>query len=267
MPPKAGTRRAQPVTHGLGKHFESPQRPRDKQKTQVVVHVPGKASKRRHALARLAQLQSTSTGSSQDHELSCMGDSADYSDGVEDSLWESEAIDPMDEEYIPSNDDHYMEQDEQHVGKPQQQANESQPTTSNRRVHPDQPAEHLYNSWKSLVPTLVAPYLHYASRTLGKPLPPILPTLSLCNLVICIQKPTKILCLLFDRKLEIISGIESDSLQISSPWRFWAAIAQRSPKSSSISACSPLHLLSPVWLCQWTYSHSTSHSLSGRVMP
>ena len=166
-----------------------------------------------------------------------------------------------------SNNDCYMEQDEQHVGEPQQQANESRPTTSNRCVHPDQPAECLYNSWKSLVSTLVAPYLHYASRTLRKPLPPMLPTLSLCNLVICVRKPTKILCLLFDRKLEIIFGIGSDSLQISSLWRFWAAIAQQSLKSSSISACSPPHLLSPVWLCWWTYSHSTSRSLSGHVMP
>lgn len=195
-----------------GKHFESPRRPRDKQKNQAIVHIPGQASKLRHALARLAQLDAMSTDTSQDHELSCMEDSADYSDGIEDSLWENKAIDPMDEEYIPSNDNHYMEQGERHVDEPQQQVNKSRPTTSNQHVHPDQPANCLYNSLKSLISTLVAPYLHYTSRTLRKPLPPILPMLSLCNQAVCMRMPTKILCLLFNCKLEIIPGIESDSL-------------------------------------------------------
>ncbi|KIJ59523.1 hypothetical protein HYDPIDRAFT_51614, partial [Hydnomerulius pinastri MD-312] len=65
---------------------------------------------------------------------------------------------------------------------------------------PDPPAEHLYNNWKSLIPTLVEPYLRYTSRTLGKPLLASPTSISLCNHAICTWKPTKLLCLLSDRK-------------------------------------------------------------------
>ncbi|KIJ65277.1 hypothetical protein HYDPIDRAFT_48798, partial [Hydnomerulius pinastri MD-312] len=62
---------------------------------------------------------------------------------------------------------------------------------------PDTSAERLYNSWKALVPSLIEPYLDYTSRTLGKPLASSPALMSLCKQVICKQKPTKILCLLF----------------------------------------------------------------------
>ncbi|KIJ09174.1 hypothetical protein PAXINDRAFT_87853, partial [Paxillus involutus ATCC 200175] len=67
---------------------------------------------------------------------------------------------------------------------------------------PDSPAENLYRSWKSLIPTLVESYLHYTSGTLGKPLPATPTCISLGNNPIeCVRKVTKILCLLFNRKL------------------------------------------------------------------
>ncbi|KIK77681.1 hypothetical protein PAXRUDRAFT_17336 [Paxillus rubicundulus Ve08.2h10] len=66
------------------------------------------------------------------------------------------------------------------------------------RIHPDLPAEQLYGSWKVLIPTLVAPFLQYTARTLGKPLGAISSMISLCNEPACEQKRTKILCLLFD---------------------------------------------------------------------
>ncbi|KAF8439952.1 hypothetical protein L210DRAFT_857438, partial [Boletus edulis BED1] len=43
------------------------------------------------------------------------------------------------------------------------------------------PACRLYHSWKSLIPTIVAPYLNYISRTLGKPLPASPRSISLCR--------------------------------------------------------------------------------------
>ncbi|KIK80791.1 hypothetical protein PAXRUDRAFT_36082 [Paxillus rubicundulus Ve08.2h10] len=51
----------------------------------------------------------------------------------------------------------------------------------------------------SLIPTVVESYLHYTSRTLGKPLPVTPTDMSLCNHPLeCVQKVSKILCLLFD---------------------------------------------------------------------
>jgi len=185
MRPKPGTRQAQLVTHGLGRHFESPRRSRDKTRTNTTINVPGQASKLRYALARLAQLQSPSTpDTSESHESYSI-----------DFPWENEAVDDfvMDEEYVPSDTDHDMQDGEQDIGG-------TQLTTSNRRIIPDPPAERLYNSWKSLIPTLVLPFLNYTSRTLGKPLPPCSPSISLCKQNDCERKIVKILCLLFDRE-------------------------------------------------------------------
>ena len=185
--PQPGTRRAQLVTHGLGRHFESPKRLRDKIRTNTVVNVPGQPSKHRYALARLAQLQSTTdadTSESCDHEA--------YST---DFPWENEAVDDsvMDEDYVPSDTDHSMQDVEPGIS-------ETQPIISNRRIIPDLSAERLYSNWKCLIPTLVLPFLNYTSRTLGKPLPPHLPYISLCKQTDCERKVTKIICLLFDRK-------------------------------------------------------------------
>ena len=188
MHPKSGSRRAQPVTHGLGRHFESPRRSRDKTRTNATVNIPGQASKRRYALARLAQLQSatasTGTPGTCDHESSST-----------DIPWENQDDDDFVkvEEYVPKDTDHIMQDGELDI-------DETQPTMSNRRVVPDPSAERLYSSWKSLIPTLISPFLNYTSRTLGKPLPPFSPHISLCKQNNCERKATKILCLLFDRE-------------------------------------------------------------------
>ncbi|KAF8430674.1 hypothetical protein L210DRAFT_3417312 [Boletus edulis BED1] len=68
-----------------------------------------------------------------------------------------------------------------------------------RRILPDLRAQRLCSSWRAVIPTVIAPYLSYASRTLGKPLPPTTGSFSLCNRENCTQKSTNILCLLFDR--------------------------------------------------------------------
>ena len=189
MHPKPGTRRAQPVMHGLGRHFESPRHSRDKTRTNTIVNIPRQVSKRCYALARLAQLQSTtkSTGSTPE--------ACDHESYSTDFPWENGDADDfvMDEEYIQNDADHIMQDGEPDIS-------ETQPTMSNRRIIPDPSAERLYSSWKSVIPTLISPFLNYVSRTLGKPLPPFLPHISLCKQNICERKVTKILCLLFDRE-------------------------------------------------------------------
>ena len=171
------------MTHSLGQHFESPRRSRDKTRTNTTINVPSQASKCHYALARLAQLQSPSTpDTSESHESYSI-----------DFPWENEAVDDfvMDEEYVPSDTDHDMQDGEQDIGG-------TQLTMSNWHIIPDPPAEHLYNSWKPLIPTLILPFLNYMSRMLGKLLPPCSPSISPCKQNDCEQKIVKILCLLFD---------------------------------------------------------------------
>ena len=187
MRPKPGTRRAQPVTHGLGKHFESPRRPRDKTRTNAIVHVPGQASKCRYALARLAQLQSTTAADT--------FESCDHEPDSTDIPWEKDVVDDsvMDEEYVPSDTDYNMQDGEPDIG-------ETRATTSNRCIIPDPPAQRLYSNWRSLILTLIIPFLNYTSRTRGKPLPTFLPYISLCKQNDCERKVNKVLCLLFERE-------------------------------------------------------------------
>jgi len=97
----------------------------------------------------------------------------------------------MDEEYVLSDTDHVMQNGEPDIG-------ETQPTISNQCIIPDPPTECLYSSWKSLIPTLVLPFLNYTFRMLGKPLPPYSPYILLCKENNCEWKLTKILCLLFN---------------------------------------------------------------------
>ncbi|KAF9223339.1 hypothetical protein BS17DRAFT_705615 [Gyrodon lividus] len=72
---------------------------------------------------------------------------------------------------------------------------------SKQCILPDPPAECLYNSWKSLIPSLVIPYLQYMSRTLENPLSANSTLIFHCKEINCTWKSTKILCLLFDCEL------------------------------------------------------------------
>ncbi|KAG2744422.1 hypothetical protein P692DRAFT_201808444 [Suillus brevipes Sb2] len=57
MAPRMGTCAAQPGTlSGLGTHFSSPRKLRDKRKTQALVEVPGQKAKQRQLLAKMASL-------------------------------------------------------------------------------------------------------------------------------------------------------------------------------------------------------------------
>ena len=115
---KPGTRRAQPATHGLGKHFKSLRHSRDKTRTNAIVNVPGHASKHRYALARLAQLQSMTAADT--------SESCNHEPNSTDIPWAKDVVDDfvMDEEYVPSETDYNMQDGEPDIG-------ETQATTSN----------------------------------------------------------------------------------------------------------------------------------------
>ncbi|KAG6369473.1 hypothetical protein JVT61DRAFT_14363 [Boletus reticuloceps] len=104
-------------------------------------------------------------------------------------------LEPGDEDYIPSDAEPDIVPEtpdlthgtEMLVGK------------SRQCILADATAERLYANWKELIPTLVSPYLHYMSRTIGKPLPPYPQCISLCKNSDCACKHTQLLGLLFDR--------------------------------------------------------------------
>jgi hypothetical protein len=56
MTPPTTTRGAQPTSTGLGHHFVSPTKSRDKRKTQITVQIPGIDSKHDRILAKIAEL-------------------------------------------------------------------------------------------------------------------------------------------------------------------------------------------------------------------
>lgn len=192
MPQTLTTRAAQQVTKGLGHHFQSPRRPRDKTKTQALVHVAGQANKRRRLAARLEQLEGKTPFSPPAASSANAFDQTDYD--------HEENIDQMDQDYTPS--DAEVEHEEQ--ADVSTQDHDGHPVVHpQRRILPDPPAQRLCMSWKVLIPTVIVPYLSYVSRTLGRPLPAIPASLSLCKHNNCMSKSLNILCLLSNRKLQI----------------------------------------------------------------
>ncbi|KAH0832248.1 hypothetical protein J3R83DRAFT_13222, partial [Lanmaoa asiatica] len=183
---RRGTRRAQVAFGGLGKHFESPHRPRDKRKTQRYVEVAGHSAKRRQLASQLEQLLSEFPSSPPINDIS---DPSDHEIAYEDYL------DPTDQDFVPSDSEYYpMHVDDTQL--PEEDLHTQCPARNPRL--PDLAAERSCSNWKTVIPTLIKPYLHYISRTFGKPVPPLSSSISLCGRFECARKPVNILCLLFD---------------------------------------------------------------------
>lgn len=198
MRSKSGARGAQTVTKGLGQHFNSPGRPRDKGKTNKLVPVSFLDIKRRRLLARLDALESKPFKPLEAEEDIppdlTFNDDIDVDD-------DAPCFDPMDPDYVPTDDEDLsspfvpLEDDVNVLSDVPDNEN-----AFKRRILPDPPAQRLYASWKRIIPTLVTSYQHYTSRTLAKPLSTPPTTLSLCNQASCSRKTSKLLCLFFDRR-------------------------------------------------------------------
>lgn len=149
MPPIRPTRGAQPISTGLGAHFISPKKARDPQKTRTIVHIPGVDSKHKRLLAEMATLMnpqvlttealSSSSVPAQPEAPTNFDDTASYPYYDEDN---SMVNDYRPDEEVPCPTD-VAQQD---LG---------------RRILPNKMAYNLYTSWKTLIPTLVDPYLKY----------------------------------------------------------------------------------------------------------
>lgn len=191
-------------TKGLGQHFESPRRPRNKSKTQVFVPVSLLDIKRRRLLARLRELESKPSEMLQDQAYPSHDEIMDDEIEIDD---DGAYYDPMDPDYIPSDKEdsrsshHTPMEEDLSIVLDSEAPDEKRSNPGNRRILPDPPAKRLYTSWKTLISSLVLPYQHYTSRTSAKPLSKPPASISLCEQAACVRKFSKLLCLFFDRKL------------------------------------------------------------------
>ncbi|KAF8124776.1 hypothetical protein EV363DRAFT_1177524 [Boletus edulis] len=187
MPPRPGTRRAQPSTGSLGRQFDSPKRPRNKQYTRRLVKIPGQAARHQAHIERLDQLLGRTNGSV---PQSPVVRSTDSLETVQEESYEfSVGDDAPSCDMVIEEEDHLKAASEV-ISIP------SKPHT--RRILPDQTAERLYCNWRALLPMLVQPYLEYSTRTLGKALETLPAIMSRCKHIPCERKSNQVLCLLFD---------------------------------------------------------------------
>ena len=155
MAPKAGARRAQVTSHGLGKHFKSPKRPRDKRQTQHIVEIPGKGLKCRRQVERLKELQRKTISDVVQEDDGALSDNA-----LDVEIDFTTDLDPGDKDCLPSDvepeiieDAHQQTHQDAHNLS---HGTEMQAFKSWRRILPDATAEHLYANWKDLILTLVS---------------------------------------------------------------------------------------------------------------
>ena len=183
--PTPGTRAALPSTsRGLGQHFTSPKKKRNPRKSQTLVSIPGQAKKRQHLHDRLHDL----LNHKKVHAPAACETSLDAA--PEGSTPETETI-------------RFMDVEEADGGEP----SDHSPPMQRARVG------NLFSHWKSVIPTMVRPYLEYLGETLGKPLPRHAPSLSAC-LRDCEKRSTNITCLYFDCKFPLRPMISDAVLNI-----------------------------------------------------
>ncbi|KAN0078271.1 hypothetical protein V8E55_010328 [Tylopilus felleus] len=181
--PKPATRTAQPFFKGLGLHFESPTRLHEKWKTQTFIPIAGQDIKHRRLTERLQKLQANS--SSQVDQANT-ADTTSPPNDFEVTEQDFHPTDVCDYDEEPANADDPLDNDHPPIPK--------------HHILPDQSTQCLYHSWKSLILTIVPPYLTYVSQTLGKPLPASPQLLSVCHCEDFMPKTTNILALFFDHK-------------------------------------------------------------------
>jgi hypothetical protein len=160
---------------GLGSHFTSPLKKRDKKKSNVFVRAPLQEMKRKHLLAKLALLREPPASSSS-QSLPITPDDGEMVDGT------LEAEDP------PLRD---QDMADIAIEAPQ----------TRRRIVPNAAGIRLYAKWTELLPHLVDPFLAYIASSTGSRIVPVGNDLhSECGQM-CVKSSTQILCLYFDRMI------------------------------------------------------------------
>ena len=158
------------TTAGMGQHFSTPKKRRNKKKTQAHVILPGHSAKQQHLLQHLDDifnnkscepLLSPPTVFSPDDGI------IDPSSPVDDTLFQHLADEPRHEDIISSDSVWSIT------------------------------ADRLYESWSTVIPTIIESYLCYLTDTIGKPLLTHDASLHNCHRD-CEPKRSSLLCLYFD---------------------------------------------------------------------
>ena len=161
---------------GVGQHFSSPHKKRDKRKTQTVAHIPGQSTKRARLLSELTALleQPSQTATPQSIPTS----STPNGNVEPDIMFSSKFTDEM-----------------------ARGIHEAPPQAPEAPRHRDLTvsSSRLSKRWQNVIPTMVEPYVKYLTQTLGKPLVTSNTILSGCSREPCERKRASIVCLYFDR--------------------------------------------------------------------
>lgn len=237
------------MSSGLGHHFVSPKKPRDKNKTQKIIELPGVAAKRRRLLTQMEQLMNPESKKNTN------------------SVHIEEVT-----EIISNSDDFDVNMAE--IPVPDLDIPAESPSTTpleesrKRRVVPDKSMEMLYDSWKALIPSLIDPYLKYSARTLATALTISPNTISACATPSCDFKQTSIVCLFFDSKCCcLLVCIIVNAAQDLCPSMSSVVDVLRFLRYFSTTACFQLLPHSPVWLYLLNFYPSIALFSSALAMP
>ncbi|KAG2739058.1 hypothetical protein P692DRAFT_20756820 [Suillus brevipes Sb2] len=179
------TRKAQIVCSGLGQHFVSPRKARDKRKTQTLVALPGAQLKRRHLLAQMQRLMDPTSSQTVCSPRTTLGSPSGEADDMN----------------IPNDFDFAGAEDQTSEEVFSERRTDIEASPRKRRILPDKSTDTLYANWQKLVPTLIDPQLSYYARTLGQALEKTHDVISACGTHTCAYKRTNMLCLFFDSNL------------------------------------------------------------------
>ncbi|KAI6004794.1 hypothetical protein EDD15DRAFT_2359638 [Pisolithus albus] len=149
MAPRPGTRAALSSTStGLGHHFSSPRKARDKRKTQVHVSIPGCNHKCQQLLKQLQDLLNPM----EQAKLEMAHGPAVTTDPQSDTAGELESLELVDDTEFEVSGDYDI------------------PESSMPRPTIKKPsASAVFHNWQALIPTLVDVFLSYLTWTMGKP--------------------------------------------------------------------------------------------------
>src|SRR5262245_32124377 len=163
MPAK---RSAQVFSDGLGTHFSSPLKKRDKKKSNTFVRAPLQDMKRKHILAKLALLQAPPTPPVLSHSQS-----------------------PQTAPYDDFNDDESLHVDIPPLGDEEIVNLNGIDPRRPKRIVPDDASIKLYRRWMEVLPQLLDPFLAYINSSIGLP---IVAARDLCSDCIesCARVPT-----------------------------------------------------------------------------
>ena len=179
------THSSQPITtRGLGRHFTSPLKKRDKNKSRLSAPVPGNVSKRRKLNDELEALLVTPFEPKRPPPTITIVDVDVPLILREEELLEETSLELEDFPALSDGED----------------ASHSTTAQNTRTTHPTARSISVCVGWKALIPTIVDPFLKYMAATVRQPLVALGPCLSSCTSNCQEQKVTAVLCLFFDRK-------------------------------------------------------------------